>query len=127
MNILVVGAGGVGSSIAAIAQRRSFFERLVLADISLPRAQRVVAGLDDGGRFVAARVDAANPADVVEAARAHRADVIVNACDPRLNGAIFGAALAARCAYIDMAMSLSTPHPDAPFRLPGVKLGDDQF
>ena len=55
MNIVVIGAGGVGSSIAAIAQRRSFFERLVLADISLERAQAVVDGLDDGGRFVAAR------------------------------------------------------------------------
>ena len=46
MNILVIGAGGVGSSIAAIAQRRSFFDRLVLADISVERAQTVVDALE---------------------------------------------------------------------------------
>ena len=119
MNILVIGAGGVGSSIAAIAQRRSFFHRLVLADISLDRAQAVVSALDDGGRFTAARVDAARPTDIVEVARAHAADVIVNACDPRLNHTIFAAALAARCAYIDMAMSLSAPHPTTRSPRPG--------
>ena len=66
MNILVIGAGGVGSSIAAIAQRRTSSHRLVLADISLERARAVVDGLDDGGRFVAARVDASRTADIVE-------------------------------------------------------------
>jgi saccharopine dehydrogenase-like NADP-dependent oxidoreductase len=126
MNIVVIGAGGVGSSIAAIAQRRSFFRRLVLADISKARAQRVVDALDDG-RFLAARVDASRQADVVAVARRAKADVIVNACDPRLNPAIFAAALEARCAYIDMAMSLSVPHPQQPFARPGVKLGDEQF
>ena len=29
-------------------------------------------------------------------------------------------------AYLDMAMSLSRPHPDRPHELPGVKLGDEQ-
>jgi saccharopine dehydrogenase (NAD+, L-lysine-forming) len=127
MNILVIGAGGVGSSIAAIAERRSFFDRLVVADISPERAEAVIDTLDDRSRFVAARVDAARVTDIVEVARAHRADAIVNACDPRLNDTIFAGALAARCAYIDMAMSLSSPHPDQPFAKPGVMLGDDQF
>src|SRR3954449_2342742 len=127
MNILVIGAGGVGSSIAAIAQRRSFFDRLVLADISMERAETVIGALDDGIRFSAARVDASRTTDIVAVARAHHADVIVNACDPRLNHTIFAAALAARCAYIDMAMSLSAPHAENPFRCAGVKLGDDQF
>jgi glycine/D-amino acid oxidase-like deaminating enzyme len=34
MRILVIGAGGVGSAVAAIARRRDFFERMVLADVS---------------------------------------------------------------------------------------------
>jgi saccharopine dehydrogenase-like NADP-dependent oxidoreductase len=127
MKILVIGAGGVGSSIAAIAERRSFFDRLTVADISLERAEAVVAHLDDKSRFGTARVDASSPTDVVETARACHADVIVNACDPRLNVAIFSAALAARCGYIDMAMSLSSPHLDRPYEETGVKLGDDQF
>jgi saccharopine dehydrogenase (NAD+, L-lysine-forming) len=38
MRILVIGAGGVGAAVAAIARRRSFFDRMVLADISAERA-----------------------------------------------------------------------------------------
>jgi len=33
MRIVVLGAGGVGSSAAAVAARRPFFERMVLADV----------------------------------------------------------------------------------------------
>jgi saccharopine dehydrogenase-like NADP-dependent oxidoreductase len=40
---------------------------------------------------------------------------------------LFRAALAAGATYLDMAMSMSTPHPDAPHEKTGVKLGDDQF
>jgi saccharopine dehydrogenase-like NADP-dependent oxidoreductase len=39
MRILVVGAGGVGSAVATIAQRRDFFETLVLADLDRARAR----------------------------------------------------------------------------------------
>jgi saccharopine dehydrogenase-like NADP-dependent oxidoreductase len=39
MRILVVGAGGVGSAVAAIARRRDFFETLVLADLDRARAR----------------------------------------------------------------------------------------
>ena len=122
MNILVIGAGGVGSSIAAIAQRRNFFNRLVLADISLDRAQAVVTALDDGGRFAAARVDAARP-PTSSRWPGPRADVIVNACDPRLNPPIFDAAFEAGCPYIDMAMHMSTPHPTDPFQQTGREAG----
>ena len=40
---------------------------------------------------------------------------------------IFRAALAQRVHYLDMAMSLSRPHPDEPYAKTGVKLGDEQF
>ena len=40
-----------------------------------------------------------------------RADAIVNACDPRFNPPIFDAAFEAGCTYLDMAMTLSEPHP----------------
>ena len=43
MRILVVGAGGVGTAIAAVAQQRSFFEQMTLADLDLGRAQRNAA------------------------------------------------------------------------------------
>jgi len=40
---------------------------------------------------------------------------------------LFRGALAAGVIYMDMAMSLSHPHPQHPYSQTGVKLGDDQF
>src|SRR5215472_2834225 len=40
---------------------------------------------------------------------------------------LFRAALGAGTHYLDMAMSLSRPHPDEPYHRTGVKLGDEQF
>lgn len=126
MRILVVGAGGVGAAMASIAARRSFVEHLVLADVDLARAQRTIRSIDDS-RLVAARVDASDHLDIVDLARHHRVDAIVNACDPRLNPPIFDAAFVAGVTYLDMAMHMSTPHPTDPHRQCGVKLGDAQF
>jgi saccharopine dehydrogenase-like NADP-dependent oxidoreductase len=127
MRILVVGAGGVGAAIAAIAERRDFFDHLVLADVDLDRAERAVARLQDRSRFAAAPVDASDAASVESLAREMRADVVLNACDPRLNPPIFDGAFAAGCTYLDMAMHLSQPHPERPYEETGVKLGDGQF
>ena len=51
----------------------------------------------------------------------------MNACDPRLNPPIFAAAFDAGCHYLDMAMTLSEPHPERPYELPGRMLGEEQF
>ena len=51
----------------------------------------------------------------------------MNAVDPMFNMPIFDGAFAAGADYLDMAMSLSKPHPDAPYEKAGVKLGDEQF
>jgi saccharopine dehydrogenase (NAD+, L-lysine forming) len=40
---------------------------------------------------------------------------------------LFRAALRARVHYLDMAMSLSHPNAEQPYRRTGIKLGDDQF
>src|SRR4051812_27170447 len=126
MRILVVGSGGVGAAIVAIAHRRDFFHQLPVADLDAARAARAVAGLDDG-RLAAATVDASDPASVAALAREMRADVVVNACDPRLNPPIFDGAFAAGTTYIDMAMHLSHPHPERPYEQTGEMLGDAQF
>ena len=55
------------------------------------------------------------------------ADAVLNATDPRFNPQIFAAAFEAGCTYLDMAMTLSSPHPEHPYEEPGVKLGDAQF
>ena len=48
-----------------------------------------------------------------------RPDAVLNACDPRFNEPIFEAAFEARVTYLDMAMTLSHPHPERPYELPG--------
>ena len=83
--------------------------------------------LGDAERFPAIQIDARDAANVTEAARAHRADLVMNAVDPQFVMPIFNGALEADAHYMDMAMSLSKPHPDRPQELPGLKLGDEQF
>ena len=126
MKIVVVGAGGVGAAAAAIAQRRDFFDRIIVADLDLDRSNTVVAGLDDG-RFAAGRIDASDVAGLVALLRDAGADAVLNATDPRFNPQIFAAAFEARCTYLDMAATLSEPHPERPYSESGVKLGDLQF
>ncbi|MEH3033252.1 MAG: saccharopine dehydrogenase NADP-binding domain-containing protein [Aeromicrobium erythreum] len=126
MRILLVGAGGVGSAFCAIAARRDFFEACVVADYAVDSAARAVESVGDP-RFTAASVDASDAASVAELARSTGATHVMNAVDPRFVMPIFTGALEAGADYLDMAMSLSHPHPDEPYRLPGVKLGDEQF
>ncbi|HWP64125.1 MAG TPA: saccharopine dehydrogenase C-terminal domain-containing protein [Candidatus Binatia bacterium] len=128
MRILIIGAGGVGSAVLPIAARRNFFEQIVVADYDPTRARRAVDRVADA-RFVAIprRVDAADRAGIEALIRETRATHVLNAVDPRFVMPIFEAALAGGADYLDMAMSLSRPHPERPYELPGVKLGDEQF
>ena len=126
MRILVVGSGGVGSAFAPIVARRDFAEHVVFADHDEGRARSIVDRYGDG-RFSAARVDANEAEAVAELATANRCDAILNAVDPRFVMPVFEGALAAGATYLDMAMSLSEPHPEHPHEETGTKLGDDQF
>jgi saccharopine dehydrogenase-like NADP-dependent oxidoreductase len=126
VRIVVVGTGGVGAAVAAVARRRDFFERLVLADLDPARPEAVAGRLDDS-RFAAARVDASDTGSIAELLRSEHADAVLNATDPRFNPQIFAAAFAAGVTYLDMAMTLSEPDPEEPYSRPGVKLGDAQF
>jgi saccharopine dehydrogenase (NAD+, L-lysine-forming) len=127
MKVLVVGSGGVGAAFAPIAARRDFYERVVFADIDESRAQRVVDRFGSNGKFAAARVDATDAVDVAAVARAYGCDAILNAADPRFVPGIFQGAFDAGSTYVDMAMSLSEPHPEKPYELVGKLLGEDQF
>ena len=126
MRILVVGTGGVGSAFAQIATRRSFFEHCALADYDAARPAEVVATLSDG-RFSAHAIDASSPDSIVELIRKTRADAVLNSVDPVFNVPIFDACFGAGVTYLDMAMTLSEPHPTNPYEEVGVKLGDYQF
>ena len=126
MRILLVGAGGVGSAFCAIAKRRDFFEQIVVADYDQARAQQAADAVGDP-RFTATRVDASSEDDVAALIRGYGVTHVVNAVDPRFVMSIFNGALAGGADYLDMAMSLSRRHPEKPYELTGVKLGDEQF
>src|SRR3954471_5282475 len=108
--ILVVGTGGVGAAIGMIARHRGFFERMVLADVDGGRAAAAARKTNDD-RFGHAALDASDrgalvalapsaPAPIAPPPQAEKADVIVNACAPRLNPPIFQAALTAGVPYL---------------------------
>jgi saccharopine dehydrogenase (NAD+, L-lysine-forming) len=126
VRILVVGTGGVGAAFAKVAQRRSFFDHCALADVDESRPAAVLPGLDDG-RFSAHAVDASSTGAVRALIRETLADAVLNAVDPRFNVPVFEACFDAGVTYLDMAMTLSEPHPTNPYAEVGVKLGDYQF
>jgi len=133
MRILLVGAGGVGDAFARIAARRDFYELIVVSDYDLTRAERTVAwiteqhGPEVGARFKPDQIDARSPEAVARVIREHGITHVMNAVEPRYVPTVFNGALAGGADYLDMAMSLSRPHPTEPYRVPGVKLGDAQF
>ena len=127
MKVLLVGVGGVGEAIAVMAKRHAWVEMIVLADYNLDRAMEVQAKLGDNKRFPAEKVDARQQDQVEALAGNYAVDLIMNACDPQYNEPIFEAAFNLGCNYMDMAMTLSVPHPDDPFNKCGIKLGDYQF
>ncbi len=127
MRILVIGTGGVGSAFARIAQRRDFFEQIVLADLDVVRPTAIVDVLGEPGRFTAAHVDASDEDSITTLIRGVKADAVLNATDPRFNPPIFDACFRSRVTYLDMAATLSEPHPAHPYEECGVKLADRQF
>ena len=126
MRILLIGAGGVGSAFCAIAKRRDFFEQIVVSDYDEGKAREAADAVKDS-RFSSTQVDAGSADAVAALIREHRITHVMNAVDPRFTMPIFDGALAGGADYLDMAMSLSQRHPDKPYELTGVKLGDEQF
>jgi saccharopine dehydrogenase-like NADP-dependent oxidoreductase len=127
MKVLLVGVGGVGEAIAAIAKPRAWMEQMVLADYNVKRAKEVQKKLGQNKRFPVEFIDASKKSEIVKLAKKYKVDMIMNAVDPIFNEQIFDAAFAAGVTYMDMAMTLSTPHAKDPFNKCGVKLGDYQF
>ena len=113
----------MGTALARIAARRRFAE-LVIAGYDLGRAQRAAAARDG---YQAVHLNARDERATAGLLGQHRCDVLMNATDPRFVMPLFRAALQAGTHYLDMAMSLSYPHPGDPYRQTGVKLGDEQF
>lgn len=133
MRILLVGAGGVGDAIAKIAATRNFYEIIVVSDYDLSRAERTIAWIRNrhgdavAAKFLAAKIDASNAANVAELAKAHQITHVLNAVEPKFVPTVFSGAFTAGANYLDMALSLSEAHESDPYHKPGIKLGDAQF
>ena len=132
MKILLVGAGGVGNALAKLLATRDFYEHVIVADYDTSRAEGVldwIAQRFPGARprFSAEHIDASAPENVTALAQKHSTTVVMNAVEPAFVQSIFQGALDAGADYMDMAMSLSIPHPTDPHNTPGIKLGDWQF
>ena len=131
MKILIIGAGGVGTSAAKIIARQGkeadWAEKIVVADYDAARAEKVANEICGGGKFVPAQVNAMDPESIKAAVKEHDIDFAMNACDPRMNETIFDTALELGIGYLDCAMTLSTPDADDPFGKVNIKMGDYQF
>ena len=132
MKILLVGAGGVGNALAKLLATRSFYDTVVVCDYDVTRAVGVIEWIaqrnpEAATRFVAEQVDASQAENITALATKHQATIVMNAVEPAFVQSIFSGALAANADYMDMAMSLSIPHPTDPYNTPGIKLGDWQF
>ena len=129
MRILVVGAGGVGSAIVAIAQRTLVLRARDASPTSTPDGpSRASPGLGEPDRFSASRIDASDRGAIVTLAREAKADVIVNAVGSTLQPDDLRRGIRGRAAPIwTWRLTLSEPHPEHPYEEPGVKLGDRQF
>ena len=132
MRVYIVGAGGVGNALARLLATRSFYDHVVIADYDADRAEKAVAWIaknhpDKKDHFSASTIDASSPTAITQELRDHDATWVVNAVEPGFVESIFQGAFDAGVNYLDMAMSLSSPHPTDPYNQPGVKLGDWQF
>ena len=131
MKLLIIGAGGVGTSAAKIIQLRGaegdWAEKIVISDYDVARAKEVAENICGGGKFVPEQINGRDPESIKAVIKKHDIDFVMNACDPRMNECIFDTCLEAGAGYLDCAMTLGTPHPEKPFELCNIKLGDYQF
>lgn len=91
MNVLLVGTGTVGEAIAHLVKGRKWLGKMTLADYSLDRARAVADAV--GADYDVAQVDAGNAQQLKDLIVASKADLVLNAVDPRFVPAIFDAAL----------------------------------
>lgn len=132
MKILIIGAGGVGTSTAAIIKRAGagadWATKVVISDYNEARAKEVAESICGGGKFVAEKIDATSPESIKEVIKKHDIEFVMNAVEPSFNQTIFDTCLEAKVVYLDCAMTLSKPTEGAAGKeVTYEKLGDYQF
>ncbi len=131
MKLLVLGAGGVGQSVAMLIKKGeknsgNWLDLMVIADYNLHRAKEVADFVNDP-RFIPEKLDASNKQEIVEMIQKHNISFVLNVVAPVFNETIFEAAYEAGVGYMDCAMTLSHRHADKPYELTNIMLGDYQF
>ncbi|MDR1798170.1 MAG: saccharopine dehydrogenase NADP-binding domain-containing protein [Clostridiales Family XIII bacterium] len=130
MKLLVIGAGGVGTSACQIIKRAKkggeWAKKVVVADYNVDRARQVVKELGEK-RFVAEKIDASDAASITKVIKKHGITWVLNAVEPAFNENIFDTCYANKVGYMDCAMTLSKPDPKDPYHKAHIKLGDYQF
>ncbi len=130
MKLLIIGAGGVGQSTAMIIKRAgekgAWAEKVIVSDYNLSRAEEVVNMCGDP-RFMAEKIDASDAESIKAIIKKHGITYVMNAVEPVFNENIFDTCFDIDVGYLDCAMTLSKRHPEKPFELVNVKLGDYQF
>jgi len=105
MKVLLAGVGGVGEAIAVMANTRPWLDIMVLADYNLQRAGQVQSRLKNPEKFHVEQLDAGNIDKILQTARKHRVDLIMNAVNVNFVPTLFEAAYQLGCTYMDMAMN----------------------
>ena len=130
MRLCIIGAGGVGTSVAKIIKRAgeggAWAEKVVISDYDFERAKYVAKECNDS-RFIAEKIDATDSSKIKEVFKKHNITFAMNAVEPLFNENIFDTCLEAGVGYLDCAMTLSKRNKDKPYELCDVKLGDYQF
>ncbi|MEA4923344.1 MAG: saccharopine dehydrogenase NADP-binding domain-containing protein, partial [Eubacteriaceae bacterium] len=133
MKLLIIGAGGVGTSAAKIIQLQGkegeWAEKVVIADYNEARAKTVAEDICGGGRFVAEKINARDPENIKAIMKKHEITWVMNAVEPDFNQNIFDTCLEMKSGYLDCAMTLSKPDEAqvGQKELSYEKLGDYQF
>ncbi|MDR0596857.1 MAG: saccharopine dehydrogenase NADP-binding domain-containing protein, partial [Clostridiales Family XIII bacterium] len=130
MKLLIIGAGGVGTSAAQIIKRAGsggkWAKEVVIADYNVKRAELVAKQLKES-RFIPAQVDASSPESIKALIGQYKPDFVLNAVEPAFNETIFDTCYETGTGYMDCAMTLSTPDKKDPYNKVNIKLGDYQF
>ena len=130
MKLMIIGAGGVGTSVVRIIKRAGqegeWAEKVVLADIDIKRPAEICSQLGQQ-RFVPEVVDAGDSESISAAIKKHGITMVLNVVAPSFNETIFDACYENGVNYMDCAMTLSKKDPVDPYNKSYIKLGDYQF
>ena len=123
-NILIVGAGAVGTVVAhKCAQNGDRFGAVCLSSKSLRKCEAVLRSIERRGypraracRLVAREVDARDTRALIQLFVETQADIVINVCTAFVNMSVIEACLATGAAYLDTAVHedpavLNAPYP----------------